>query len=248
MDRGGKNAVKNNDQFTSVEAMLSSDEFAQAKAFLERAEEGDASTLPLIRRILEQTGDEGIKFFCGDSAFNTKLAMVNAVAGKNLVARQAMLKKIEQVERDLAGPNPTPIERYTAERATLCWFAAHEADATVYVPRGEIPHSLWKMLIRRQESANRRFLAAMRTLASVRKVPRRAVQINGQNQVNLAGPDTSQRAKRRGGRRKVATARRNGTCNGSNGCNGHAVKGLDLFDRRRVLERAGTLVGKRGGD
>jgi hypothetical protein len=204
--------------------------------------------LPVIRRILERTGDEGIQFFCGDLAWNTKLAMVTAFAGKNLVAREAMLRKIEQVERDLAGPNPTPIERYTAERAVLCWFAAHEADAVVCVTRGKIPQAQWKMLIRRQESAHRRFLAAMKTLDSVRKVPRRAVQINvGQNQVNLAGPGASQRATRRGGQRKVTTAHTNGTCNGSKGCNGHAVKGLDLFDRRRVNERAGTLLGKRGG-
>jgi hypothetical protein len=42
--------------------------------------------------------------------------------------------------------------------------------------------------LKRQESAHRRFLSAMKTLATVRKLAIPALQMNfGQNQVNVAG-------------------------------------------------------------
>src|SRR4051794_21466827 len=44
---------------------------------------------------------------------------------------------IGDVRDELAGPNPTPLERILCERVALCWFDAHEMDRR-YIDQTEV--------------------------------------------------------------------------------------------------------------
>jgi hypothetical protein len=93
---------------------------------------------------------------------------------------------MDQVCAELAGPDPSPIERLLAERAAVCWFAVTAYET---IDNGSTDRTLRQAeyQLRRAESAHRRFLSAVATLARVRKLALPALQVNiGANQVNVA--------------------------------------------------------------
>jgi hypothetical protein len=161
---------------------------ADLKALRERARSGDKSALPAVRAALDALGDSGIRAFGGDIALRAKLEMVNSVAGNDLGARDAMMRMLDSVEDELAGPNPTPLVELLAERCTIAWFAAHHADRLFFSQPMCVNYPAAKHFARIQESANKRFLSAFKSLALVRKLAQPTLQINlGRNQVNVAG-------------------------------------------------------------
>ena len=87
-------------------------------------------------------------------------------------------------------PNPTPIERMLAERASLCWhivnlYESAYANASGWnISQADRQH-------RKIDKAHARFLSAIRTLAQVRKLALPTVQVNiARNQVNVAEAKT----------------------------------------------------------
>ena len=93
---------------------------------------------------------------------------------------------IESVRAELAGPDPTPMERLLAERAALCWMLVNWHESSVLnCDRMSIAQANHHQL--RIGRAHSRFLSAVRTLAQVRKLALPALQLNiARNQVNVA--------------------------------------------------------------
>jgi hypothetical protein len=77
--------------------------------------------------------------------------------------------KAESLERDLAGPHPTPLEQLLADRAVACWLQMQYADAS-YAQARDVSIKHLEYLGRRQTQAHRRFLTALGALATVRKL------------------------------------------------------------------------------
>jgi hypothetical protein len=103
----------------------------------------------------------------------------------NTPAREAVRRKVEAVQADLAGPDPTPLERLLAERAALCWLQVYRYEA-VYEQARDLSIGQGDYHQRRIDAAHKRFLSAVRTLAQIRKLALPAVQINvAKNQVNV---------------------------------------------------------------
>jgi hypothetical protein len=174
---------------------------ADLKALRDRARSGDKSALPAVRAALDALGDSGIRAFGGDIALRVKLQMVGSVAGNDLGARDAMMRMLDSVEDELAGPNPSPLVELLAERCTIAWFAAHHADR-LFFSQTCVNYPAAKHFARIQESANKRFLTTCKSLALVRNLAQPTVQINlGRKQVNIAG---------RSGRRRKAGGRQEG--------------------------------------
>ena len=92
---------------------------------------------------------------------------------------------------ELAGENPTPLEVLLSERIASMWVLVELQAALLaawyYKAEGASPGFVLQMA-RLQESCNRRYLGAIKTLAQVQKLqgPSR-VQVNiGGNQVNVS--------------------------------------------------------------
>jgi hypothetical protein len=100
------------------------------KDVIERAANGDKAMQPLVRRLFDkdQRDDGGLLDLYGNSYTRARGVLIRNVAGKNLAAQEALRLKLNSVRDDLAGPNPTPLERILCERVALCWFDAHETD------------------------------------------------------------------------------------------------------------------------
>jgi hypothetical protein len=92
-------------------------------------------------------------------------------------ARQlAVLARMKEVQADLEGPDPTPIEKLLAERAALAWLDLHIRDLLV-LQAAETP-DLADHLDRLRHRASGRYLAALKSLASVRKVELSTINFN----------------------------------------------------------------------
>src|SRR5262245_45306555 len=95
----------------------------ETQELVDRACKGDRSCLPAIRALLAD--DDRGRFYretYGSSADWLRRTIVRRTAGENVLAQEAIVQKIESVQAELAGPDPSPIERLLAERAALCWM------------------------------------------------------------------------------------------------------------------------------
>jgi hypothetical protein len=158
----------------------------EVKTLLRKAEKGDTTVLPALRTWMDQT--PGYWEEVGDLAKTARESLILKISGDtNLVVQEAHARKCTALTAELAGPQPSPLERLLVERIVLCWLHLHY-DETLYV------QNLEKLTLRQDEfyqqrisKAQARYLSAIRTLAQVRRLGVPAVQVNiGQQQV-IAG-------------------------------------------------------------
>jgi hypothetical protein len=71
---------------------------------------------------------------------------------------------------DPEGPDPSPGVRLLAERASVCWLAAYEADLACERFGASAEAKVVAFYERRRDGAHRRYLRAVRELEVVRKL------------------------------------------------------------------------------
>jgi hypothetical protein len=144
---------------------------------VKRAERGDESALPAVRELLLRP--EAVDLLGGDLARQAERSLINVAAGKNLAFREALLRKLELMRAELAGPGPTPLERLLVERVAACWLHLHDLETRFAQARNllitQADHQQ-----RTIDRAHRRYLTAIKTLAVVRRlaVPALVAQVN----------------------------------------------------------------------
>jgi hypothetical protein len=159
---------------------------AEIRKLLERAHKGDTSTLLVLRKMLENPAY--VDMFGGNLAEQAELSLIDAAAGDNLAFKEALSRKLELLRAELAGPNPTPIERLLAERAVACWLQVQDADVRYAQGQKGCTFAQGEYYQRRMDHAHRRYLSALKTLAVVRKMAVPVLQVNiAKRQVNVAG-------------------------------------------------------------
>lgn len=166
-------------------AKLTWDEFL---GLVKRAEKGDRESLPQLREALK-SGDypNWSRWFRnghGNPAEWLKSSLARSGGEENLAMIEASDAKMDELRKDLGGPDPTPMERLLAERAVSCWFMVNIYE-TVFAQSKDLTIRQSNSQLRRIDSAHKRFLSAVATLARVRKLALPALQVNiGTNQVN----------------------------------------------------------------
>lgn len=151
-------------------------------ALMRGAESGDAAALVEMREQLPIAWD-----VYGDLVGQAEGALLTRATGEHALHRAALTDRLAQLRAELAGPSPAPVERLLVERVALCWLAMYYEDAHD-AQQGTRPTS-WAASLNRQrraEVAQRRFLAAVRTLETVRRLAGPVIQVNvGAQQVNV---------------------------------------------------------------
>lgn len=138
------------------------------KELLERASQGDESAVPTIRVVLDLL-PQAVGFFGGDLARDAERALLNSIAGVNLARREALQRRMDELRAELGGDNPRPLERLLVARVVLCWLHVHHADCQSNLASGaSAAHE--EYLGRQQERAQRQYLAAIKCLATVRRL------------------------------------------------------------------------------
>ncbi len=158
---------------------------AELREFLKRAMSGDTSTLPALRRMLENPAK--VDAMGGDLARQAEQSLINAAAGDNLAFKEALTRKLGLLRAELAGPNPAPLERLLVERVVACWLQVQDADVR-YAQAKNLSLEWCKYYQQRMDRAHKRYLSAIKALAVVRKLALPVLQINvARRQVNVAG-------------------------------------------------------------
>ena len=161
----------------------------EALQIIERAESGDAKVLPALRELLEQV--PAIRDCLGaDLEGAVKKLITSSMAGEeNLAFRESLDGKLEAMRKELAGPSPNPVEALLIDRVVACWLQVQEADLR-YAQMGNCTIAQANFHLKRQDRAHRRFLSALKTLATVRKLALPTLQVNiAETQVNIASGD-----------------------------------------------------------
>ena len=138
---------------------------------VERAEQGDASVLGELRAALDRNAWIWERY--GDLAQQSQAAWLQLIAGSNLMLQESTRRKAEQLRLEPTGPGPSPVERLLVERVIACWLQTNYADAAYAQLKGNAPGQHTAAL-RRQNSAQQRYLQSMQALVTIRKLLRPA--------------------------------------------------------------------------
>lgn len=170
------------------------DSWEAMQEVVDRARAGDESAMPALKAILDRLPiireDLG-----GDLERTVEFVMCRTLGGtKDLAFREAVRRKLASLREELAGPQPCPAERLLVDRVVACWLQVQEADWR-YVTASDCSTAQANYHLKRQDRAHRRFLSAMKTLATVRKMALPTLQVNiAENQVNVANATVASEA------------------------------------------------------
>jgi len=171
---------------TKALATVSEAVVAQVNALLPDANAGNPGALAELRSALDAHPE--LWGEVGNVARQAELALVRAVAGHNGVAKEAIIRRLDTLRQELARPAPTPLELLVVDRVVVGWLAVAVAEGAYHqsLERG-IHHADDEFHQRRVERAQRRYLAAIKALATVRRLGVPALQVNiGEKQINVA--------------------------------------------------------------
>jgi hypothetical protein len=132
---------------------------------LQRARQGDEDVLPELRTWLEQSA---VWRQFGDLGRQARDAWLRLIAGNDLVLRESLRRRLEELHRELAPRRPTPIEQLLIDRILANWLRLHFAElaSTQSINRPKIAE-FWD---RRQSRAERAYLASLGALATMRRL------------------------------------------------------------------------------
>jgi hypothetical protein len=134
---------------------------------LELAEKGDRSVLPELSAALD--ADKRLWKTYGDLAAHAEAALGMLAAGNNLLLAESLKRTLSAMKTELGGQAPSPLERLLIERVTATWLQVNYFDGLVAQAK-ETKNAQWQLLQRHQDSAGRRHLAAIKALATIRKL------------------------------------------------------------------------------
>jgi hypothetical protein len=134
---------------------------------VQRARQGDETVLPQLRDMMD-TRPEIWQHF-GNLAGHAREAWLRLISADDLALKESTARKSEDLMRELAGPEPTVVERLLAERAVLCWLQLHHADslAAQTLMKSTQLADFW---CKRQSSAHRRYLTSLAALVTLRRL------------------------------------------------------------------------------
>jgi hypothetical protein len=114
----------------------------------------------------------------GNLAWQAEYSLVRAALGEDLVAREALTRKLELLRAELNGPASTPLERLLVERVVACWLQLHYADIVLAQREGKLTLAQGEYHQRARDRAHKRYLSSIKTLALVRKLAVPVLQVN----------------------------------------------------------------------
>lgn len=139
----------------------------ELRRLVARAEGGDQAVLPELRQLLDSNPEIWRRY--GDLAHLAEEALITLAAGPNLLLRESLTRKLAELKAELGLERADPLERLLIERAAACWLWLAYSDAA-YSQVGGAPRPQADHARRRQDSAQRRYLEALKQLATVRRL------------------------------------------------------------------------------
>jgi len=137
------------------------------KELVLRTFEGDPACLAQIPKLLDENPQ--IWEMLGDLTRITEDSWIDRIANRNRIFAETIRRRLALQKASLAGSEPTPLEQMLVANIGLCWLAAHHGEMTAASTTGASLQQA-TFMFRRAESAQRRLLRAVKTLATIRSL------------------------------------------------------------------------------
>jgi hypothetical protein len=163
---------------------------AKLRDLADRAQDGDEKAVLEIRKILDGSPDLAWLFIKGPAKMAESALIDTFTKDADLASKEFLRLQLESMRVEVAGENPSPLERLLAERVVATWLEVQlfEALYAAGLKGGTFKQDDHRQ--KRLDRAHRRHLSAIRTLAQIRKLGP-AVQINiAEKQINTTGTTT----------------------------------------------------------
>jgi hypothetical protein len=166
----------NGDDAVNTEEQLDheNDSLARLRELVQLAQKGDYSVLDELKEALD--ANEAIWQQVGDLAQQSLAAWLQLLSQKDLLLHESVARKIEAMRVELTGDHPSPLVKLLVERVLSCWLQCHYADCLYAQATGpQVTQAARMELMKRQESAQRRYLHAIKNLSLVSKLLKPAI-------------------------------------------------------------------------
>src|SRR5829696_369204 len=163
---------------------------AELRGLSEKAEAGDAEARKKLRRLVRATSPEIIGR-ASDIARRAEWVLIKTISAGEPLMEEALEARLALMREEIAGEDASPLEILLTERVVAGWLLVEVLEGLIAAqfykgaPKSSrLPPSYIIQQSRILEGATRRYLAAVRELARVRKLQAGApVQAN--TQVNV---------------------------------------------------------------
>ncbi|QEH32107.1 hypothetical protein OJF2_05760 [Aquisphaera giovannonii] len=140
---------------------------AELDRLLQRARGGDPEALPGLRELLDSRPEVWKRL--GDLASHARRAWVGLIAGQDFALGESILRQVERLGAELAGPRPTAMERLLVERIQASWLQLQHAELAA-AQVGTTSVAVAEFHARRLDRAHRRYLTGLGALATLRRL------------------------------------------------------------------------------
>ena len=153
-----KEQPKTDDSPTATDAL---------QQLVERARQGDRTVLPELRKALDENPD--IWQAAGDLAKHAEATWVRLISKDDLLIHESIQRELDRRRQELAGEDPTPLEKQLVDRIIACWLALQHAEL---MAASMAEHTLPQRehYLKRLDAAERRHTAAVSQLTKVREL------------------------------------------------------------------------------
>lgn len=158
-------------------------EKSRTNQILKRAQDGDMSVVPELRKLLERLDDDSL-FPLGQQPED---ALLERMYQKNLLVKEDVRRQCERMRLKLAGNAASPLEKILADRIVLCWLTLNYYETIYAQTMGDLSLASSDFQQKRLDRAHQRYLSAVKSLAQVRRLQLPILQLNvGGQQMNIA--------------------------------------------------------------
>ena len=160
------------------------------EALSEKAEAGDKAARRELREAVRESAPEVISR-ASEFGKRGRWALIKTASANDVLMEEALGARVELMRTEVAGPDPSPLETLIAERVCSLWLLIELLELLVSAQLSDankekrVPMSYLRDVWRWQESASRRYLAALKTLAQVRKLQSNTPGIQYNTQIVL---------------------------------------------------------------
>jgi hypothetical protein len=165
------------------------DKLKDLQELSEKVEDGDKDARLELRRAVRESTPETIARV-SDLAGSYRRVLAKSASGGDPLLQEGLEERTRLMVERVAGDKPTALEELLAERVVSCWLLVELMEVLTAAQldrnnstRVAAPHMLQMMKL--QESANRRYLAATKTLAQVQKLQANTPGFQYNMQINL---------------------------------------------------------------
>jgi hypothetical protein len=160
---------------------------ARLRDLTEKAQNGDEGAALHTREILDGSPDLAWRLIKGPGKLAESAMIDQFTRDEDLATKEFLKHQLDSMRIEVAGYNPSPLERLLAERVVATWLEV-QLFSGLYasgIKSGTLSQDDHRQ--KRLDRAHQRHLSAIRTLAQIRKMGP-AVQINiAEQQINTTG-------------------------------------------------------------